>query len=58
MNDTTTAAETAANPHGAGPDQRTNLSEGLSAAYAALRERIERLEADVRRLQSQLANRA
>ncbi len=28
------------------------------AALAALRERIERLEADVRHLQSQLANRA
>ena len=29
-----------------------------TVALAALRERIERLEADVRRLQSQLANRA
>ena len=52
MDDTTTAA---ANPR---PDQQTNPQEEWSAAFAALRERIERLEADVRRLQSQLANRA
>ena len=42
----------------ASPDPRAGLPEAWTAALAALQERIDRLETDVRHLQSQIANRA
>ncbi len=39
-------------PRDPGPGERANPPEGWTAAFAALRERIDRLETDVRQLQT------